>query len=242
MKGLYKVAVPVIMALGIFNSCSSDSDQEEQPEEVAVAEELSKLKDDEQFLNYINQMLIVSDQILDADSAIEIIEKTEILSDQDFLILATALGFDSTDSMKEYLDSQMEDWTEIINRFDLVNQEEEEISRIYTEAVLKFIIQNSQKKFKNPEDWCIQTCYDWFNYSPNLNPPLDDMLQDRCDSSTSPDPGDPNSPSQEHIEWQSCYYKMLVRIHIQEYNRWKELDCCINSYCGSGGTEYECDI
>ncbi len=209
MKHLFKILVVVVMGFGVFHSCSDDKDDDQGTDTI---EDLSTLGNDEQFLGFVEKSMSATIILADADEVREILAKEEPLTDEEYTFLATTMGFESLEAMKQYYLDDALVWSEIANRYDFQNQDSDAIAEIYYQVVLGI----NAKQDEYTEDDCIDNCLDSYYSSIRNEYTLDYLLKTICGSTVPPQVPDQDDPSypeinQQWIAWMQCYFDVKSR-------------------------------
>ncbi len=159
IKNILKTLIFSVLIIGAVMACSSDSSGDTQNSEETIIEDITKLKDDSQFLEYIEQSVLSLDRINAPVKAQELIAK-EPLTETENLELALALGFDNITQMEENYKNLAKNWMGFYKRFDLDKQEIEVVKEVMVETYLKRLLQNINESNKGgyalklgPEDF-----------------------------------------------------------------------------------------
>lgn len=239
MKVIYQILI-FLTVITLFNSCSKDSSATEEDttteetvtdddtsvdddleEEEINFEDISTLKDDTQFLEYVSQTLAASEKIINSTRALEILEIDDPLTEAQNTELATAMGYNDTASMNIHFNNQTKLWLSIINQFDY-DSNLEKFELAYQETVTNWITSSRSSKtnrqVEEPND-CSDICLD--NYY--LARPEEKALKHFICNEVCVFGTELNQQEETCIE---CHTLVDFYLTIDENERINKLQCC----------------
>ncbi len=146
----------MLLALSIIitYSCDSSDESEQRIEEVSF-EDLANLETDSKFNNFIGELTVISNQIVDLTLVEELISKTENLTEQEKLMLVNALGFDTIENYNRKQVALWKMWTEIVNKFGILYKDRELIKPIFVKLITqKFDVLNGTSGVSKDQSIC----------------------------------------------------------------------------------------
>ncbi len=165
MKTISRNAVLLLLLIGVVISCKNDDDQQGEnggTDGETMLEDLAKLEEDSQYINYVNDIYNLTQQMQDLNVVIEILDSTAEITQEQEEELALAMGFANTSELENFNTTQAQRLSDVIQRYDFEN-DLVNIAEIFNSLMLnnrsnELQINNAQKYSKN--DDLPQECID----------------------------------------------------------------------------------
>lgn len=222
----------ILILCGLI-SCNKDSSAEEQiPEEIMV-EDFANMEKDPKFREHIKNIAITISHINDYSKVLQLLEESE-LNNMQQIELAVALGFENVVQMNAVYDQLNEEWEQLTQRFDLINQDVLIIGRLMHQTLMEIRYNRTntagilRKDYTNEEVHCFfEVC----------DPPRQAILKpytrevDRCDETY-------GSLGEGRPAFIICHRK--ARQRFSALLRQSEINwvCCIYNDCDLGDDPY----
>lgn len=134
MKTIFKnLLIHSLLLTGLFFSCQED---DSTSGEETMLEDLSKLVEDEMFIEYVSEVYIVSQRIEDQESLRNLIESNENLTVEEETEVALLMGFANLAGLRSFHESQVIRLSQISDRYDIENKNSTDFAEIFYQTVV----------------------------------------------------------------------------------------------------------
>ncbi|MGD1839951.1 MAG: hypothetical protein ACFB0B_03510 [Thermonemataceae bacterium] len=178
MKNAIKLLLIFILASTLLSNCSNENEEGVDPTVVAEdpiedevdpieIEDISTLRSDTEFNEFIDLLVEVSNQVADYSVVRSLNNKPEALTNEEEIQLALAFGFDDLEGMKAAEDLFRQKWESVVFRYGISGVDKAVFAEIfielydakYSEANIKAMRSNT----RDDDEFCReerQKCYE----------------------------------------------------------------------------------
>ncbi len=125
------VALIALLTISFFSCKNDDSSINDEPTLI----DLSKLEQDNDYIEYVTNIYVVSKQIKNPEEANTIVGNDEALTNEQKIALSSAMGFNTVADLENFYTTQAKLMLEITKRYDLKNTNDVNVESIFNQIM-----------------------------------------------------------------------------------------------------------
>ncbi len=231
MKAYLNLLVILLLSSITFMSCNSDSSEDQAPDEGTEieieVEDFSNFAEDPKLREYIEPIVASLNRIKDSEIALNLFDQTELTNNQKEK-LANALGFDTHEQKESHYNNSVENWEQLSLRFDLKNQDTEEVNKIINDIYLELLYDSIESnklasgKPPGPLSACNE-CIEPYEFQTGIRRKLLAEREIICLEAY--------EITDDIEEFRRCFSEAMQEYDVQLFKDWDELVCCLWFEC-----------